>query len=241
MIQKISRILGFLLIIVGIGLVIWNFIPDFIVNQQAQEVERAVQTLSHDEIFHNQQTEGEIEFDAVDKVSPDIALNEAEIPSSDLIIGQLVIPAIQMNLPIYKSLNNASLLSGSAVMRNDMVMGQGNYALAGHYTHTSEHLFGPLRDLEMNDVARITDKNKIYEYQMIQQEVVPPTALHMIEDEQTDRFNGPILSLMQCYYVNYQNTGDRQFFIGELRDIYDYDENLLYAEEFRNEVSAASK
>lgn len=241
MIQKISRILGPLLIIVGMGLVIWNFIPDFIVNQRAQDVEKKIQNLSHDAILQNQQTEGEIQFDAVDNISPDVALNEGELPASDLIIGQLVIPAIHMNLPIYKSLNNATLLSGSAVMREDMVMGQGNYALAGHYTHTSEHLFGPLRDLKMYDVARITDKNKIYEYQIVEQDIVPPTALHMIEDERTDRFNGPLLSLMQCYYVNYQNTGNRQFFIGELRDVYDYDEDLLYAEELRSEAYTLGK
>lgn len=241
MIQKISRILGVLLIIVGIGLVIWNFIPDFIVSQQAKDIEKVVQIISHDEIFRNQQTEGKIQFDAVDNISPDIALTEAKMPPSDLIIGQLIIPAIKMNLPIYKSLNNASLMSGSAVMRNDMVMGQGNYTLAGHYTHTSEHLFGPLRNLEMNHIARITDKSKIYEYQIIHQEVVPPTALHMIENQQADQFNGPILSLMQCYYVNYQNTGDRQFFIGELRDVYDYDEDLLYAEEFYNQVPTINK
>lgn len=240
MIQKISRILGILLIIIGIGLVIWNFIPDFIVSQQAKDVEKVVQTISHDEILKNQQNDGDIQFDAVDNVSPEIALNEAEIPSSDLIIGQLVIPAVKMNLPIYKSLNNTSLMSGSAVMRNDMVMGQGNYALAGHYTHTSDYLFGPLRNLERNHVARITDKNKIYEYQILHQEVVPPTALHMIENEQTNQFDGPILSIMQCYYINYQNTGDRQFFIGELRDVYDYDEDLLYADGFYNQLSTVN-
>ncbi|MDO5457713.1 MAG: class A sortase [Atopococcus tabaci] len=237
MLQKLSRILGVGLIIIGVGLVLWNFIPDLIMSQQDKEIENVVQTISHDEILQNQQTEGDIQFDAVDDLSPNIALNEAEIPSSDLIIGQLVIPAIKMNLPIYKSLNNTSLMAGSAVLRNDMVMGQGNYALAGHYTHTSDYLFGPLRHLEMNQVARITDKNKIYEYQMIHQAVVPPTALHMIEDEQMDRFEGPILSLMQCYYTNYQNTGDRQFFIGELRDVYDYDEDLLHANGFYNQLS----
>lgn len=235
--QKFTRFLGIVLILFGLGLVALNFVPDFVVNQNAKENEKIVSEIDVDQIAANQQSDGEIDFSAVDNISADIAFNEGDLASPELIIGQLVIPAIEMNLPIYKTLNNQTLLSGSAIMRSDAEMGQGNYPIAGHYTHTNENLFGPLRDLEQSDVIRITDKNKIYEYEAIHMETVPPSAIEMIEDAQVSKYGDkPIISLMQCYYVNYQNTGDRQFFIGTLRDVYDYDERILYADEFYDQL-----
>lgn len=234
--DKLRRGLGILLIILGLGLIVYNFIPDFVVNQHAKESQDMVESISKEKISDNQESGGEIDFEAVENLSPDIALNEEDIVSPDLVIGQLVVPSVEMNLPIYKTLDNSTLMSGAAVMRHDMVMGEGNYALAGHYTHTSPNLFGPLRDLKTGEVARITDKDQIYEYEIIDIEVVPPTALEMIEDDQADSYGKPILSLMQCYYENFQNTGNRQFFIGTLRNVYDYDERLLYATEFYDQL-----
>lgn len=235
--QRISRIIGFILIFVGIGLLIYHFIPSFIVSQNAQENERVVQEISAEQIAENQTTTGEIDFAAVDDLSADMAFEDGNLAPPEWIIGQLVIPAVEMNLPVYKTLNNQTLMSGAAIMRHDVEMGKGNFPIAGHYTHTNQNLFGPLRDLEEGDVIRMTDKKKIYEYEAVSSQVVPPTALEMIEDDQVKRYGGqPIISLMQCYYVNFQNTGDRQFFIGTLRNVYDYDERLIFTTEFYDEL-----
>ncbi len=235
--QKITRWLGIALIVIGIALLIYHFIPSYVVSQNAKENETTMQEISAEDIENNQQTTGEIDFGAVDNLSADMAFEDGNAAPPEWIIGQLVIPAVEMNLPVYKTLNNQTLMSGAAIMRSDVEMGKGNFPIAGHYTHTNANLFGPLRDLEEGDVIRMTDKKKIYEYEAVKREVVPPTALEMIEDEQTKNYGGqPIISLMQCYYVNFQNTGDREFFIGKLRNIYDYDERLIFVDEFYDEL-----
>lgn len=226
--NSFTRILGLTLIIVGIGIVIWNFIPDFLIGQYADTNQQNIHEITAEQIEKNVQNPGEIDYGAVDEVSAESTLNDASEIPMDYISGQLVIPSVGMDLPIYHTLNNETLLAGSAIMREDQVMGEGNYPVAGHYTHTSDFLFGPLRDLEKGAVIRLTDKQNIYEYTYVDHEVVPPTALEMLEDERANDYSGPIISLMQCYYVEYTNTGDREFFIGELTDVFPYSEKALY-------------
>ncbi len=223
-----TRILGLIFIVAGIGMVIWNFIPDFLIGQYAAPNQQNVHEITAEQIEKNAQAPGEINYDAVDEVSAETTLNDASEIPLDYISGQLVIPSIGLDLPIYNTLNNETLLAGSAIMREDQVMGEGNYPVAGHYTHTSDYLFGPLRDLEEGAKIRLTDKQKIYEYTYMEHQVVSPTALGMISDERANDYDKPIISLMQCYYVDYANTGDREFFIGELTDVFPYSEEALY-------------
>lgn len=225
---SLTQILGLILILAGIAMLIWNFVPDFLLNQNTEINRQNVQEVSAEQIQANGENSGEIDYDAVDDVSAESAINDAsEIPIS-YISGQLVIPSIGMDLPIYNTLNNETLLAGAAIMREDQVMGEGNYPIAGHYTHVSDVLFGPLRDIEEGDVIRLTDKQNIYEYTYRERQVVPPTALDMLSDERAEENDTPIISLMQCYYVDYNNTGDREFFIGELTDVFPYSEEALY-------------
>lgn len=227
--RKFTRFLGIALIIVGLVMLAYNLIPSFVINQQADDSEVILQDATADQLQENKSESGEIDFSAIEDISADAALNADDI-DPNLLVGQLVIPSIDLNLPIFKSMTNSTLLAGAAIMEHDQVMGEGNYAIAGHYTHTSDNLFGPLRDLEEGATIRLTDKNKIYEYELVNYEVVPATAVEMIEDGQADQYAAPIISLMRCYYVDFQKTPDREFYIGQLVDTYEYSPDQLFAE-----------
>lgn len=227
--RKLTRFLGITLIIVGLVMLAYNLIPSFVINQQADDSAVVLEDVTPDQLQENKNENGEIDFSAIEDISADAALNAEDI-DPDLLVGQLVIPSIDLNLPIFKSMTNSTLLAGAAVMKHDQVMGEGNYAIAGHYTHTSDNLFGPLRNLEEGATIRLSDKDKIYEYQLVNYEVVPATAIEMIEDEQANQYGAPIISLMRCYYVDFQKTPDREFYIGELVDTYAYSPDQLFAE-----------
>ena len=59
------------------------------------------------------------------------------------------IPELNMNLPIFKGLENVALYYGAGTMKENQVMGQGNYSLASHHvfglTGANAMLFSPLR------------------------------------------------------------------------------------------------
>ena len=64
------------------------------------------------------------------------------------VIGGISIPELNMNLPIFKGLENVALYYGAGTMKENQVMGQGNYSLASHHvfglTGANAMLFSPL-------------------------------------------------------------------------------------------------
>ncbi|NLB21015.1 MAG: class A sortase, partial [Clostridium sp.] len=145
----------------------------------------------------------------------------------DLIVGQLVVPSINLNIPIFKGINNTNLLAGSATMREDQTMGKGNYPLAGHYVKDKDVLFGSLMDVKEGDIIRLTDKETIFEYETYEVKLVPDTAVYLIDNQESENIGNPIISLMTCYYSS--KTGKRYFVMGELKESYAYTQEALYA------------
>jgi len=100
-------------------------------------------------------------------------------------------------------------------MKENQTMGEMNYSLAGHYTHSGQ-LFGRLEELNIGDKILLNDKEMIYEYDVYETLIVPPTAVEMIEDQLAEEHGNAIVSLINCFYVDDVNTGDRYFVLGEL-------------------------
>lgn len=108
-------------------------------------------------------------------------------------------------------------------MSPEIQMGKGNYSLAGHYMKDNL-LFGSLLNIEIGTIVKITDKNKVYEYEIYDIEIVPDTAFYMLDQDRAKKRGKPIISLMTCYYTS--KNGKRFFAMGELIDEYPYDTGL---------------
>lgn len=79
-------------------------------------------------------------------------------------------------------------------MKEEQVMGEGNYALAGHNMVDPDLLFSPVMEVEIGDTIYLTDLTKIYEYQVIVHDEVEPTDVHVIEDQPGETW----LTLITC-------------------------------------------
>ena len=55
------------------------------------------------------------------------------------VIGGIAIPEVEINLPIFKGLDNVNLFYGAGTMKPDQRMGEGNYSLASHHIFTAEN------------------------------------------------------------------------------------------------------
>lgn len=100
------------------------------------------------------------------------------------IIGVVAIPSINMSVPIAKGVDNTTLALAAGTMREDMKMGQGNYALAGHnMANGSKILFSPLYyHAKVGQKVYLTDLNRVYEYKIYQQKFIPATDVQVVDD-----------------------------------------------------------
>lgn len=97
-------------------------------------------------INHSNHIESKNDYSSVKKLTlgqiAKARANAKDIP----IVGQICIPADGINLPIAKGVNNTNLAFAAGTFRNNMQMGKGNYALAGHNMSNlgPKLLFSPL-------------------------------------------------------------------------------------------------
>lgn len=216
-----KKALPVLLILIGIILVSIPLLTEQIIKHYNNGI--AKEDITMEEIKSNikiNERKEDIEFDF--SVIQDIDIMSAIKGSMDfdrnLVIGILLIPDLDIDIPIFKGLTNGNLMAGAGTMRPDQSMGVGNYPLAGHNMKDKSLLFGSLMDINVGTKAIISDGDTVYEYEIYENIVVPDTALDMILDEKSKERGKPIISLMTCYYSS--KTGKRFFSLGELVDEY---------------------
>lgn len=164
-------------------------------------------------------------FENVQEISPTSTFLSANNIDSSLLLGQIVIPSVKMNLPIFKGTTNENLLAGATTMKEGDKMGEGNFSLAGHYNKDKSILFGSLMDVKVGDIIRVTDKVNIYEYEVYDTVIINDTALYMIDDERAENRGNNIISLMTCYYSS--KTGKRYFVLGDFVKKSPYKKELM--------------
>ncbi len=135
---------------------------------------------------NNQEGIGNFDFSKVNPISfEDVMknqLNAQKLP----VIGGIAIPDLGINLPIFRGIGNVELMYGAGTLKEDSVMGQGNYALASHHvtgvTGAPQLLFTPLERANKDMTIYITDKEKIYQYKIRDVQVMTPDHVEVIDD-----------------------------------------------------------
>ncbi len=233
-----KKLISTLLIISGIVLLLLPFTNNFLIKSKISTTKEIVNEISAEEIEENTKEENpkenledeEVLFDyaEIEDVQITTTISEAanfkkeEVNKN--IIGQIIIKDLNIDLPILKGVTNSNLMIGASTMKPNLIMGQGNYTLAGHYMKNGL-LFGSLLDIQLGTKVQITDKTTVYEYEIYDSKIVPDTAFYMLDASRAERRGKPIISLMTCYYTS--KNGKRFFALGELVDEYPYNENLV--------------
>ena len=108
------------------------------------------------------------------------------------VVGGIAIPGVNINLPIIKGVSNYNLAVGAGTMKEDQVMGEGNYALAGHNMIDKDLLLVPYTNSRMDDEIYLTDLTDVYVYKTSFIETVNPDRVDLIDDVER-----------KPYYVSY--------------------------------------
>lgn len=216
------RILGIFFLVIGLSALLLYFSIDQITKYVSRP--QNVEVISVQELEENDKRAVPDHNEVIEDY--DVVTAIMRIPEIDkkYIIGQIFIPEVSMNLPIVKGVTNANLMLGAATMKLDQKMGEGNYALAGHYTYTPGVLFRDVHTLPIGTHVYITDKKTIYHYQIFSRDNYPSDAFYMIEDSQAEKRGKAIISLMVC---NVKHDYGRTFAVGELIGTRPYEEGIL--------------
>ena len=221
--KKINRknllinILAGFLIILSIALIFNSKIRDIFMVWNTNKYQ--VSQVSKEKLEENQDTEGNFDFDSVKAISSEAVLSSQWNSQKLPVIGGIAIPEVEINLPIFKGLDNVNLFYGAGTMKRDQVMGKGNYSLASHHIFTAENasqmLFSPLSHAKNGMKIYLTDKDKVYTYVIHEVKHVTPDRV----DEIDDRSGVDEITLVTC--VDYDAT-ERIIVKGDLKEEKDY-------------------
>ncbi|MDY5435982.1 class A sortase [Peptostreptococcus porci] len=128
-------------------------------------------------------SKGDYNFDKVERLNLQTVVNAKNKVNFDNASGAIAIPDINLSLPIFDALNNYNLAYGAGTMKENQVMGNGNYALAGHnYPDSPKILFSPLVKINQGNVIYLTDFSFIYIYNTLSITTIKPTQVDVIND-----------------------------------------------------------
>jgi sortase family protein len=180
----LTNILAVFLILLSLVLIFNAQIRDIFMVWNTNKYQ--VSQVTKEKIEENKEIEGNFDFDSVKSISSEAVL-AAQWDAQQLpVIGGIAIPEVEINLPIFKGLDNVNLFYGAGTMKANQKMGEGNYSLASHHIFTAENasqmLFSPLVNAKAGMKIYLTDKDKVYTYEIREVKHVTPDRVDEIED-----------------------------------------------------------
>ncbi len=215
-----KKIIGIVLILIGVLFVVLHFSTGFILKSKSKV--DYIDDMTSEQMQENSRKEVVNQYEAIENLEPvDVILNLKEI-DLDNVVGQLVIPELEINLPILNGVTNENLMYGVSTMKNGQEMGKRNYALAGHNYPEKNVLLNRIYTMDDKEIdIYITDKEKTYHYVTVDRVVTDAYAFDMIEDYRAEEFGAPIISIMTCDRPSEANR--RIFVTGKLVDVKPYE------------------
>ena len=213
------NILAGFLILLSLALIFNSKIRDLFLVWNTNKYQ--VNQVTKGNIDENLKTEGNFDFDSVKSISSEAVLASQWDAQKLPVIGGIAIPEVEINLPIFKGLDNVNLFYGAGTMKPDQKMGEGNYSLASHHIFTAENasqmLFSPLVNAKAGMKIYLTDKDKVYTYEITEVKHVTPDRVDEIED----RDGIKEITLVTC--VDY-NATERIIVKGDFKEVKAYSE-----------------
>ena len=180
-----------------------------------------VSQVSKEKLEENNSAEGNFDFNSVKSISSEAVLSSQWDAQQLPVIGGIAVPEVEINLPIFKGLDNVNLFYGAGTMKPNQKMGEGNYSLASHHIFTAENasqmLFSPLVNAKAGMKIYLTDKDKVYTYEIREVKHVTPDRVDEIEDREGVKE----ITLVTC--VDY-NATERIIVKGDFKEVKAYSE-----------------
>ena len=165
------NILAGFLILLSLALIFNSKIRDIFLVWNTNKYQ--VNQVTKENIDENLKSEGNFDFDSVKSISSEAVLASQWDAQKLPVIGGIAIPEVEINLPIFKGLDNVNLFYGAGPMKPDQRITAEN---------ASQMLFSPLVNAKAGMKIYLTDKDKVYTYEITEVKRVTPDRVDEIED-----------------------------------------------------------
>lgn len=216
--SKWKKMLVSVLIIAGIIFLFSSSIKNAILNKKVTDTMNTItQNLDNADLKENRKKKEKTE--AVTELPNEIdVLKSMDYEGNP--VAFLYIPSKNLQLPIYGSVNNKSLLHGAGEMKQYNTLGKGNYAIAGHRMRKEGLLFHDIPRLNAGDTVYITDKDKVYEYKVTSSKIIGEDETEVIADRGKDE-----VTLLTCDIPS--EPFNRVAVKGDLTNSFQYSDDFL--------------
>lgn len=157
-------------------------------------VSMGTDSISANEIEKNSEQDVSFDFEEVQELDLKTILMANWNRDDITVIGSISIPSVNLNLPIGKGTSKYTLALTAGTLKENQVMGKGNYSLAGHHMNREDLLFSPLFRVKKGASVYLTDSRYIYKYQIDEQRTIKATDIEVLEDIEGEK----ILTLITC-------------------------------------------
>jgi len=138
-----------------------------------------------------------VEQDAVMSVLADGSKLIENYPHYGQAYGNILVPSVGIDLPIYFGDSLDILKNGAGQMTGSYFPGEGGSVIMG--AHHSEDKFGKLKDVKINDIIQVNTSYGTYFYKIYDLKVINETDLNLLPIQKEKE----ILMLYTCYPFGY--------------------------------------
>ena len=161
MIKKANfrKIIGLLFVVIGISCMLF---PIYFYVQQGREIEQLQQKLN--------------------------IIQESEVTSiekKEESLGQVMmlsIPSIDLYQPILETLSDDNLNVALTQIKEDQVLGSGNFTVAGHLSSVDGRHFNRLPEVQIGDEVSVLTDKQVYTFTVDSREVIEATDVDVLDD-----------------------------------------------------------
>ena len=207
--KKILKIVGMVLVsIVCLVMIFHNQIGYLITDL----------TIRHASKINGDRLEPTYDIENVQPYSAEAAIEAALAAPHVRAAGQISIPSVGMNLPIYEGTNDVHLYLGAAESRprSETTAGsEGNYTLASHYVAHRGSLFEPLPRVSIGDEVYVAYGSNVYKYIVDKKEQIDISDYEWLEDKGKEK----LITLYTCVSLSLPDA--RWIVQGHLEKSYD--------------------
>ena len=219
--KKLISLIKFALFVVAISLIALPIYKNYIISSNSNKYQ--IIKVSKEDIERNKKQKASFEWEKVKSLNAASISSLASLKTSNSplpVIGGITIPSVNLNLPIFNGVAEEAISFGAGTLKEEQSMGIGNYSLISHHVfgiaNANNLLFSPLDRVENGQKIYITDKKKVYEYQVSDKFIVNPEQVEVVDDIEGRK----VITLITC--TDYQGT-QRQIVRGDLIAEYYWD------------------
>lgn len=218
--EKWMRNLGRLFIVLGILGILLPYFNSYLLRKNS---EISLAGITAEEMQENAREIEGIDFENITEIGHFNFWSQLGKWKTEDIIGELIIPDLDIRLTVFNNARNESILAGVGVLMPNRQPDLGNFVLTGHHVQAKGVLLHNLMDAQLDSKVYFSDKDKVYVYRIVETKQTDTDAVEMLGQDQVQNYQGAhsILSIMTCYQGK---VSSRWFVIAQYEETMEYED-----------------